>query len=298
MKLLKYTLIFLMFLLNIPGKAQKVIEIPPIFEYPVAPEELESLKDRCNYIVANFWTPLNEKNNEPLNQIALNDAFNVFLTSMIYADETTSIKAIDKLLDRISGNPTLLIQFTKAAEDNLYGPRSEIRSDDVYLKFLDAAIKNKKISKDRKEKFQQRAALLRSTAINAVPPTFSFTNLSGGDEKYFPMATPTLLIFGDPEDMDWRLERLKMESNITLNQLLEKGKINIIFIDITDRNDWENSVSNYSKNWKVGKVKNIKDIYDIRRVPTLYLVNNEGKIIMKNQPLSTTLETAMEIAGN
>lgn len=287
----------LFFLGSISLKAQELIEIPPIFEYPVAPEELETLEAKSDYLVAHFWDQLDTKSTKPLNQTALNDAFRVYLTPIRFVEEKKALQSINKLITGISGNPTLLIQFTKAAEENLYGPRAEIWADEIYLKFLDAAIKNKKISKVRKEKYQKRADLLRSTEIGKEAPSFSFETKDGKIENYFPMSTPTIIIFGDPEDMDWRLERLRMDSNTIVTQALDKGKLNVLFIDITENPDWEQSVSNYSGKWKVGKSTDMKDIYDIRIVPCVYFIDNEGNIAIKNRKLEHALPKVLEIAG-
>lgn len=294
---MKKFLIFLLFILPWINLNSQVIEIDPLFEYPTAPEELLSLQDKSDYLVTHFWDQLDTKVNQPVNQIALNDAFKVYLTPMRFANQKNGMASIDKLISRINSNPTLLVQFVNAAGENLYGPRAEIWSDDIYLKFLDAAIKNKKISKNRKQRFQERADLLRSTNIGQEAPRFSFVNNEGDAESYFPMSTPTLIIFADPDDIDWRLYRLKMESNTTLNQAIDKGKLNIIFIDTANNEDWVNSVSNYSRKWKIGKSDDISRIYDIRLTPSAYVIDSEGKIALKNRTVEESLNKALELSG-
>lgn len=277
--------------------AQNIIEIEPLFEYPVAPEELTSIQDKSDYLVKHFWDSLDTKNTQPVNQIALNDAFKVYLTPIRFASEKESNQSLDKLINSISGNPTLLIQFAKAAEENLYSPRAEIWSDDIYLKFLDAVIKNKKVKKERKDKFIARANLIRNTEIGATAPTFNFTDITGKDSKYFPMSTPTLIIFGDPSDTDWRLARLKLETDSQINQIIDKGKLNIIYITLSDKPDWKSDLENYSKKWTVGKSDNIREVVDIRVIPTLYLIGSDGKILLKNSTLGQALSKIVEIAG-
>lgn len=278
-------------------KAQEVITIEPLFEYPVAPEELNSLEEKSNYLVKHFWDQLDVKNTQAVNQIALNDAFRVYITPLGWATEKESIQSLDKLINSISGNPTLLMQFTKAAEENLYSPRAEFSWDPIYLKFLDAVIKNKKIDKQRKEKFIKRAELLRANEVGSTAPSFNFTDVTGKDAKYFPMSTPTLLIFGDPNDTDWRLARLRLETNSQLNEIIDKGKLNIIYITLSDKPDWKKDLENYPKKWTVGKSDNIRDIIDIRTIPSIFVVGSDGKIILKNTSLGSALTKITEITG-
>ena len=95
------------------------------------------------------------KNQGALNQAAVNDAVKVYSFPMQWADKVEVDKSLDKLLAQLQKNPTLLVQFTKAAEEALYGPRANMWIDEVYLKFLSTAMKNKKISKARKERYSR-----------------------------------------------------------------------------------------------------------------------------------------------
>ena len=279
-------------------KAQEIIEIPPLFEYPVAPDEIEGFNEKCDYVVTHFWEPFDFKSQHAVNQAALNHAFNVYLTSLIYSTDKVFKESLDKLIKKLSGNPTMLVQFEKAAEESLYGPRADWVADDIYLRFLDAAAKNKKISNTKRDKYKARAELLRTSDVGQKAKSFKFTDRDGKEANYFPMSTPTILIFGDPTNSDWRIARLRMEGYTPLSQALEKGKLNIIYIALADDEEtWKNAVANYSKRWNVGSAENIKEIYDIRIVPSFYLIGSDGNILMKNSPLNTTLSKALEIVG-
>ena len=292
--MLNHLLILTVFLTPNICNAQTILEIEPLFEYPIAPEELPTLTEKSNYLVEHFWDNFDFKNNSSVDQLALNDAFKVFLTPLRWSDYDKSNSAINKLIDKISGNPTLLFQFTKAAEENLYGPRAEVWSDDIYIKFINATLKNKKIPEKRKINFRKQADIIQNTKIGATAPTFSFTNKNLEKSTYFPMSTPTLLIFGNPEDTDWRIARLKTETNSILNDALDKGKLNILFIIPIEIEDWREKVSGYSSKWVIGKGENISDIYDLRAFPAIYVIGNDGKIIMKNISLDTAIQTALE----
>ncbi|MCH5223083.1 MAG: DUF5106 domain-containing protein [Muribaculaceae bacterium] len=299
-KNLTYILIFIT--LNLTGfiqtaNAQDVLQIEPLFEYPVAPEDIESLSERCDYVVTNFWEPFDFKNTQAVNQIALNHAFNVYLNALIYSSDKGFKDSLDKLIKKISGNPTLLVQFEKAAEESLYGPRAEWVADDIYMRFLDAAAKNKKISKTRREKYNTRANLIRTNTIGQTAPTFKFIDIQGKENTYFPMSTPTILIFGDPTNTDWRLARIRMDSNSRLTQAIDKGKLNIIYISLNQDEAWKNAVANYSKKWNVGVSDNIKEIYDLRLHPSIYLIGNDGNILLKNSTLDSAIDKALEIVG-
>lgn len=274
--------------------AQDVIQIDPLFEYPVAPESLSSLVDKSNYLIEHFWDSMDFKSTTTVDQNALIDAMKVYSVPMRWADITKAEKATDKLIEKISKNPTLLTQFTKAAEEIMYGPRAEYWIDVVYLKFLDAYLKNKKIPETRKSKYRKQQTTLKNTLIGQTAPTFEFTGKNGKAEKYMPMSTPTLLIFGDPTQANWRMTRLKMETSVPLRQAVDQGKLNIIYLIPFQMDNWEDEVKNYPVNWTVGNATDIDNILDIRVNPSVYYIGGDGKIIMKNAPIENAVNDALK----
>ena len=277
------------------ANAQTVIEIDPLFEYPVAPEEMESLNEKCNYLVKNFWNNFDFKKKTAVDQYALNAAFQVYSTTFQYASDKDVLQSVDKLIKNLSGNQTLLMQFCKAAEENLYGMKADFWADEIYLKFLDAVIKDKKISENRKSKYIQQANVLRKSMVGNTAPSFTFTDASGESKKYFPMSTPTLLIFGDPEDTDWRLARLKMDSNFQLDEALNKGKVNILYIVPGNVKNWQNEVSNYNKYWTTGESSEAATLYDLRITPSIFLIDSGGKIVEKHLAAMQAVDMLLQL---
>lgn len=269
-------------LASFPTRAQEVIEIDPLFEYPSAPEELTSLEDKSDYLVDHFWDLMDFKAKATVDQNALNDAFRVYSVPMRWADKERSLASTDKLIEKISKNPTLLIQFTKAAEEALYGPRASVWIDEVYVRFLKAIVSNKKVPEARKTKYKAQLKVLEKSMLGATAPEFDFTGRDGKKQTYFPMTTPTMIIFGNPTLPEWRMTRLKMETNTALTQALEKGKANIIFIVTQEMPDWQKEVANYPSTWTVGIAPEVGETYDFRTTPSFYVIGSDGKILLKN----------------
>lgn len=274
------------------ASAQTVIEIEPLFEYPVAPEDLTSLVDKSNYLVEHFWDAMDFKSTQAVDQTALNDAFKVYSVPLRWSDKAKADASVTKLLENISKNPVLLVQFTKAAEETIYGPRAEVWIDEVYVRFLNTLLKNKKASESRKKKYGKQLSALTGSAVGSRAPEFTFTKPDCSEAKYFPMSTNTIIIFGDPRDTDWRMKRLRLESNTYLTDAVDKGKINILYIIPSKFDGWEKEISSYPSSWTVGLAQDDLDsIYDIRSIPSIYAIGGDGNILMKN----STIEAAVNM---
>ncbi len=235
--------------------AQDVIEIQPLFEYPTAPEELNSLADKSDYLVEHFWDSMNFRNKTTVDQTALNHAFRVYTAPLRWANRDKALVSVNKLIESIQKNPALFIQFTKAAEENMYGPRAEVWVDEVYVQFLKAFVKNKKVQEERKNKYRKQLQQLESCLVGAKAPGFEFENIKGTTSSYFPMSTVTMLIFGNPKDTDWRLARLRMETNVSLSQAVDNMRVD----------------------------------------PSIYVVGSDGNIFMKNVPLETAVNSVVDL---
>ena len=297
MKKYIYTLFAAAMLCGWQVNAQEVITIEPLFEYPVAPEELPTLQEKSDYLVEHFWDGFDFKA-QAVDQNALNDAFRVYIGPIRWATFDKAMKSIDKLIGNYSKNPTLTLQFAKAAEENLYGPRAEIWIDEVYLKFLNALLSNKKIQANRKKKYETQLKTIEASKIGFAAPRFEFIDKEGTTKKYFPMSTPTLIIFGNPYDTDWRLTRLRMETNLQLTDALEKGKINIIYMVPGIDGDWVKETSSYPSTWIVGYSDDVKNVFDLRSTPCVYVIGGDGKIIQKNISLDAAIQTLLSQLSN
>lgn len=269
------------------------IIIQPLFEYPTAPEEMENLEQRSNFLMEHFWEKMDFKSKQSVDQNALNDAFGVFVAPMQYADETIADASVARLIASIAKNPTLSIQFAKAAEESLYGQRALWWNDEVYLKFLNNVINNKSIKKERKLKYQRVARQLSNTLRGTVPPEFDYKTAEGKTAHYSPNGIITVIEFGDPDCTDCRHSKLKMETNVRFNNLVERGKINVLFINVDPQEGWEAKLADYPSTWHVGASDEVADIYDIRTSPTIYVIDREGRVAAKN----ISVETAMQIAA-
>lgn len=272
-----------------------IIVIEPLFEYPVAPEELNSLTLRCDWLMDHFWDPMDFKSSKTVDQNALNHAFGVYLSALEYANVKKGDESIDRLISQISKNPTLSLQFAKAAEENLYGPRVQwIKSwyDPVFLKFINNVLKNKGIKKDRKKRYEQLSKLISHTMIGSVPPEFDYKTPDGKISHYHPNGVITVIEFGDPDNIESRMAKLKMDTDVQFSSLVEKGKINVLYIYPDNKDGWQEKLKGFPTQWYVGASEKVSDLYDLRKTPSIYVIDREGKVGAKN----INVETAMAIA--
>lgn len=272
---------------------ENVIYIEPLFEYPIAPEEIISLQDKSEWLMEHFWDSFDFKRKEAVDQNALNDAFNVYSHPMRWASRDAVLKSTDRILSSVAKNPVLLLQFTKAAEENLYGPRADAYIDEVYLRYLDALVASKKIAPARKARYVRQQKILKNSLIGTVPPAFVFDTPTGAKERFRP-GLLTVIEFGDPDCTDCRHAKLKMDTDLKFSSAVEKGLVNVLFIIPDPEEDWQESLAGYPKLWHTGASDEVSDLYDLRSTPYFYVIGTDGKIIDKTESVDKAMTTALD----
>lgn len=287
---------------NVASIDSEQIIIAPLFEYPIAPEDLPDLQSKSDYLMLHFWDKMNFDNKSTVDQNALNDAFLVYTTAIPYASRDVALSSINSLIKKLNTNPTLLIQFTKAAEEMLYGPRAVIWSDEIYFPFLKAITDNKNVSKARKSRYEMQLKTLGNNMIGKKFPTSRLTLRNGQQKDYRPEKEYTLIEFGNPDCDNCRFAKTKISMAYDLEELVEEGKLEILFI-VADAVPEEQSqlleqFNTYPAYWTPAICYGGDDIYDIRATPSFYILNQKGEIVAKNLEVSNAIDTLREMIGN
>ena len=73
-----------------------------------------------------------------------------------------------------------------------------------------------------------------------------------------------------------------MSSNKHLEDAIKNDRAAVYFINIFPEDGWETKMGSFPHTWQVGGSDNIDDIYDLRVIPSFYVVGPDKKIILKN----------------
>lgn len=268
-----------------------VTVLPPLFEYPVVPADITDWKESSNWIIEHFWDNFDTKQ-KAVGQSQLNHAFKTFAVPMRFADSRVVHKAVDKLIDRVKKNPSLLLQLTMAAERNIYDPfTSEGIIDEIYISFLKAVLAQKKLPEMRKARFRVQYESLNGCMIGDVMKRFEFTDSHGNHTHFVPSAVHTVIEFGNPDCSDCRILKLRLETDSEIQRLVAEGKLQVYFIipdvDPEEGDGWKELVKDYPHSWVVGAAYDLEEKLDLRVTPCMYVIGPDGKIISKNADIDT-----------
>ena len=279
-----FTLLMLTFILSTARMAGQDIILEPLFEYPEAPGELPDLESKSNYLVSNFWRQF-DFDVSSVGQLQLNHAFHVYASAMPWANKPVVDDSVDHLIDKVKKKPGLLYQFCVAAEDALHGKNAEFWIDDVYLKFLDALSKNRKIAATSGA---GRMLCHRMPLVNSqIGGDFPGLVVKGSDameHEFTPSAGLSLIVAGSLSDSECRMARLRLDTDFALQKYISDKLLSVWLIvpERQDMSDEDMELSLCPASWVSGSCMGLEESLDLRMTPALYLVDNGGKILAKN----------------
>lgn len=285
-----------------PSYAGEPIYIEPLFEYPTPPEELEGLAERSDYLMDHFWDSFDFADPGSVDQNALNAAFGVYATAMRYASRDKALASVANLVKQLKGNPVRLFQFTKSAEDNLYGPRAPMWSDEAYMPFLKAITDDKNLSDTRRQRYAMQYDLLSRNAIGARFPQIKLTTRGGRRIDWKPTAPLTVIEFGDPDCEDCAFARTKLEMATDVADMIARKEIEMLFV-VPDAVPDDQSLllekfASYPEQWLTAICYGGDDIFDLRVTPCFYIIDAKGRILAKNLDAADTVDMVRNLKAD
>lgn len=282
----------------------------PIIEIPSVINQREQI---IEYVANNYWAEFfNPKRVSALSSTQLKDSSAIlgidtatvaealasYLTAILpQADLTTagnSLKALVRRADTVGsyGDRRLLLKIMQLGEYIYYHPNSPYRNDELYLPIVEGMIAAKSLSATDKIQFEYQLKMLRLNRMGTKANDFQYEELTEqGTTKrgtlYKTEAPFVLLFFNNPgcESCDRVLTAITKGS--ILYNAIESGKVKVLSIYIDDDTDsWKSHKAQFPGRWIYARDPKLilrdNSIYGIRAIPSLYLLDKDKKVLLKD----------------
>lgn len=268
----------------------KMTELP----MPAIPSELDTPELRVNYALGVYWDNLDFSDHSlSLDTAFMEQSFSNFIALMQYAP--VSPIPMENLVRNASADTLATIFVWEIADKYLNEPNSPMRDAEVYRVFLQALDKSPVVTDAYRDKLRYQTVISNLNRPGTVPNDFRYVTRNGERKSLLSTAKgkPTMLIFYDPD-----CELCKgIMGNIANASLPEDLKV--VAVDVEDdRKLWEQTAGSLPKNWEVGfAIDDLNDerLYHLPALPTIYLLDSEGRVLLKDPTPQTAISTAVSI---
>lgn len=194
-------------------------------------------------------------------------------------------RGIHQMLDvAIKSNASMYDYLTGLYEKYLSNPNSLYRQEDYYILVLKSMINNPKLDEIKKIRPRFQLEMAMKNRPGTIATDFSFELSTGGTMKLSQVQSDfIILFFNNPGCHD--CARVKE----ILSKYKKRGvKVVAIYPD-DDISFWRKT--KYPEDWIDGHNSSINknNYYDLKAMPTLYLLDNGKRVILKDSPVEVIL---------
>lgn len=275
--------------------------------FPVPhPSAMMDAGQQAEYIVMHYWDAflkpdgkISAPDTSVINSVRRQDVEQAFANYAVYLSNVpleTACKGIERLADGLTAceqadaSSLALEVVSLDVEHYLYDPNSPFRDEDIYGAFAHAMSRSAVVDPVRRDSYAAEADLCALNRRGTVAADFSFTDRRGRVyDLHGIRAEYVVLFFSNPGCNACKeiIETLTMDSKVS--QLVAEGRIAVLNIYIDDDlAAWYDYMGIYPDTWYNGYEHNhiIRDdeIYNVRAIPSLYLLDKDKVVLMKDVP--------------
>lgn len=187
------------------------------------------------------------------------------------------------------------LQFTEILSRYLYDPNSPLRNEDYYLPVVAAMAESPWTREEMRPAYNYEAKTCAMNRYGSIAPDFKFRTLEGKVLSLHGVkADYTMLFFSNPYCEACKGIINDVMSRRYMNDYIAQGRVAVVNVYIDEEVDkWREYAPNYPSNWHSGydylfRVRN-DELYCVRAIPSLYLLDSDKKVIMKDAPTEKVL---------
>lgn len=266
------------------------------FPAVAVPSVIDEPGERLEYVLNHYWDDF-----EGVPADELEKAMADFTGLMDQAPLAVSQKAMEVLFDRIceaemsDTSAHHYVLMTQMVSKYLYDPNSSVRNEDYYLPFVRLMAVSPLTSEDIRPAYRYEAESCSICQAGTPAPDFTMRTASGRDMRLYDIHSRyTLLFFSNPGCEACRTIIDEICAVTDIDRMISDGEVSVVNVYIDEDLDaWKGYLHNYPESWisaydPDGVIRG-RRIYDVRAIPSLYLLDRDKVILMKDAPTGRVL---------
>lgn len=243
-------------------------------------------------VLLHYWDDFDFKDTVALKNPEIGEQALVdFIAALRKFPDPVSAYAVKHMLSKAKRYPTSFNYFTQQYAHYLYDPNSPIRNDAYYKPVLEFLLDSCVQNDSDKYRYNSLLTMMKKNSAGTPATDFEFQLPKGNKGSLYDIDAPfTLLFFYEPGCPHCEDAIDQLQTTPDFQQLVENGKLFVLAIYATgDRNIWKAYQSHIPGAWTNGLDRNMqvlhKGLYEIRASPTLYLLDKDKIVLLKDTDL-------------
>lgn len=271
---------------------------------PEIPTVISDSKQRASYYVKHYWSGYSLTDTAFIHSNHTEQLYADFIDALQYAAPEARSSALRAMMNHAEADSTAYTRFWTLSEKYLYDPNSPMRNEDYYISILEQMLASTRLSEIDKLRPADQLKQALKNRPGMMAPDFTYVTPehrkgSGSNSTICRLhqfrADYTLLFFYDPDCSNCRKYEQELSEISTFLDMQEKNILRVLAIYTDDdENEWLRKSPTMPRGWVVGWNKqgdiHNKTLYEIRATPTMYLLDKQKKVILKDASIEQIIQ--------
>jgi hypothetical protein len=264
------------------------------FPYPEIPNLLSTPTDRLDYLLRHFWDRLDMSDTTLILHTpdVTEQGLSNYLSMLRLPEvsDTLADASLRAFCTALHGHDAAQQYFVDKMNDYLFDVNSPVYSEEVFRRYLRCLTSDRAINEVHRQRFAPVLEVISRNNPGQRATDFCYT-LPDGRLRTL-LGTPAardrlLLLFYDPDCEHCREVLAEMTTDAALDRALADGRLALLAVYTEgDEALWRQTLSSLPPTWQVGfdaqtSVRS-RLLYDLKAMPTLYLMDGEHTILLKD----------------
>ena len=281
-----------LFLLSCGGGAKRgvatQVKAPRVFVPAIIPSSITDPEEGRLYMCEHYWDKVNFADSTFFAEIDTAQMLTAFVAYVSNFMDPTDGAPMSRFMEKAAKYPHSLRYFSMLADQVLYDPNSPLRSDELYIPVLQAQVDSEWLDKYEKLSPQFNLNLALQNRIGHKANDFRYTVASGKSGTLYGIkAKYTLIFFNNPGCSMCKTIREEIGASQLLTDMINRGEIKVLALypdELLD--EWhdyrEHIPSNWINSYDKGTVIRNNNLYDLKAIPALYLLDSQKRVLVKD----------------
>lgn len=263
------------------------------FTLPKLPVMLNTPETRAKFLTEHYWEHMNFNDTNYIHHPEITEqAWVNYIDLLKHVPDSIAKKSIKQLYLKADLNKKVYTYFTDLADKYLYDPNSPVRNEEFYIPVLDAMLNSKVLSEAEKIRPQERRKLAERNRKGTKAINFNYTLSSGKSANLYGIRTEYTLLFINNPGCHACEETIKaLKQAPAINSKLQAGRLTLLSVYPDEElGEWKKHLADFPSNWINGYDKKLvirnQNLYDLKAIPTLYLLDKNKIVHLKDATIA------------
>ncbi len=268
------------------------------FPMPEIPAMITKQEDQAIYMSKHFWDLFPFGDTTLIAQPDITEqGFVDYIQLLNSIPNVHAENSLQVMMDKAKVAPSMYAYFASLCEKYFYDPNSPFRNDELYIPVVKNLLESGLLTPAKKEVYSFQQEMILKNRVHTKATDFVYTLPNGDKKNMHALKSNYLILFiTNPDCPTCAALTEAMANSNTLRDISslnnQDTKMLTVLSIYPDSNidEWRKALAHMpQKNWvnayDDGEILTNKRVYDLKAIPTLYLLDKNKQIILKDTSL-------------